>query len=490
MADPKEDIFRINPPDLRRLNANLPRIAQQSQRLLQDWLERQARGDFFTIPDPGIVARTFFELNQRLMADPGRLIEAQLRFWQGYLQVVNTTTQRLWGQETQPAIKPAADDKRFKDDDWARNAVFDYLKQSYLLAAHTLQDTVSGVEGLDPKTAARVDFYTRQFIDALSPTNFALTNPKVLRHTLECGGENLVQGLANLLDDLERGKGQLRIRMTDQQAFRLGENIAATPGKVIFQDELLQLIQYTPTTQQVYQRPLLIVPPWINKFYILDLRPKNSFIQWAVNQGFTVFVISWVNPDARLAEKDFEDYLSAGTLAALEAIEQATDEREVNAVGYCLGGTLLMSTVAWLAARGEQRIQSATCFTTMTDFADVGELEVFIDEEQLQGIERHMEEKGYLEGAHMAQVFNMLRANDLIWSFVINNYLMGRDPMAFDLLYWNSDSTRMPRRMHSFYLRNMYQHNRLSTPGGITLAGEAIDLGQVKVPVYFLSTRE
>jgi len=349
---------------------------------------------------------------------------------------------------------------------------------------------VRQVGGLDPKTAAKVDFYARQFMDAMRPSSFVLTNPEVLRKTAESGGENLLRGLNNLLTDLEQGKGRLRIKMTDMEAFRLGENIGISPGKVVYQNDLMQLIQYNPTTEKVLKRPLLIVPPWINKFYILDLRPKNSLVRWAVSQGHTVFMVSWVNPDARLAEKGFEDYLKEGILDALDAIEKATGEREVNAIGYCLGGTLLASSLAYMAATGDERIKTATFFVTMMDFAEAGELGVFIDEEQLSALEDKMNRRGYLEGSEMATTFNMLRANDLIWSFVVNNYLLGNDPFPFDLLYWNADSTRMPARMHSFYLRKMYQENLLKEPNGISLAGVPIDLRKITVPAYFLSTRE
>jgi polyhydroxyalkanoate synthase len=343
---------------------------------------------------------------------------------------------------------------------------------------------------MDDKTAQKVDFYTRQFVDAMSPTNFVMTNPEVLRRTAETGGENLLKGLSNLLSDLERGQGNLRIRMTDESKFKVGENIAVTPGKVVYQNDLMQLIQYTPTTENVLKRPLLILPPWINKFYILDLRPKNSFIRWAVDQGHTVFMVSWVNPDERLAEKGFEDYMLEGPYAALEAIEKATGEKSVNAIGYCLGGTLLSATLAHMATKRDTRIKSATFFTTMVDFAESGELGVFIDEEQLNALEAKMQKRGFLEGREMATTFNMLRANDLIWSFVVNNYLLGQDPFPFDLLYWNDDSTRMPARMHSFYLRRMYQQNDLIKPGGIELLSVKLDLRKIKLPTYILSTRE
>jgi polyhydroxyalkanoate synthase len=293
----------------------------------------------------------------------------------------------------------------------------------------------------------------------------------VLRRTAETGGTNLLKGLSNLLSDLERGKGKLRIRMTDDTKFKVGENIAVTPGKVVFETPLMQLIQYNPTTEKALKRPLVIFPPWINKFYILDLRPKNSFIRWAVDQGHTVFVASWVNPDESLAEKGFDDYMREGVLAALDAIEQATGEREVNAIGYCLGGTLLATTLAHMAVKKDNRVKSATYFVTMTDFEEAGELGVFIDEEQLKALEERMGKRGFLDGREMATTFNMLRANDLIWSFVVNNYLLGQDPFPFDLLYWNDDSTRMPAKMHSFYLRRMYQANDLIKPGAIDLLG-------------------
>jgi polyhydroxyalkanoate synthase len=401
-----------------------------------------------------------------------------------------SATRRMLGEDTAPAATPAADDRRFKDAAWQENQLFDFIKQSYLLTARWMQQTVRNVDGLDDKTSKKVDFYTRQFVDAMAPSNFVLTNPEVLRTTVESGGENLLKGLEHLLEDLERGKGKLSIKMTDLEAFRIGENIALTPGKVIYQNDLMQLLQYEPTTPKVYRRPLLIMPPWINKYYILDLREKNSFIRWAVAQGFTVFVISWVNPDEKLAAKTFEDYMFEGPLAALDAIEQATGEPDANVIGYCLGGTLLAATLAYMAAKNDKRVASATFFTTLVDFKEPGELGVFIDEEQLASLESRMSEKGYLEGSAMASTFNMLRANDLIWSFVVNNYLLGKDPFPFDLLYWNSDSTRMPAAMHSFYLRRMYQENKLVEAGGITLKGVPLDLRRIKTPTYILSTRE
>jgi len=476
-------------PDPAALSRSMADIAERSQRIVADWLQRQSEEGPPTA-DPLHIGSAFLEMTTKLMTNPAKLVQAQLGFWQDYMLLWQNTARRMLGEPSEPVIKADPKDKRFKDDAWKDSEVFDFIKQSYLLSARFVQDVVTEVDDLPPQTAQKVDFYARQFVDAMSPSNFLLTNPEVLRKTAETGGENLIRGLNNLLADLERGRGKLRIKMTDADAFKLGENIAVSPGRVVFQNELMQLIQYTPTTEKVLKRPLLIVPPWINKFYILDLRPKNSFVRWAVAQGHTVFMVSWVNPDESLHDKSFADYMKLGVLAALDAIETATGETAVNAIGYCLGGTLLGSTLAWMAAHNDRRIKSATFFVTMLDFKETGELNVFIDEEQLQALEEKMNKRGFLEGSEMSSTFNMLRANDLIWSFVVNNYLMGNDPFPFDLLYWNSDSTRMPATMHSFYLRNMYQENRLSTPGGITLDGTAIDLGSIKTPAYFLSTRE
>ena len=467
----------------------MARIAERSQRLLTQFAERAGQGAQPNL-DPLNVTSAFVELTQRMMADPVRLMQAQVSLWQDYMNLWQTTAQRMMGRQVEPVIAPAADDRRFKHEGWQDNGLFDFIKQSYLLTARWMQNTVEGIEGVEPKTRNKIEFYTRQFVDAMAPSNFAFSNPEVIEATIESRGENLVKGLENLLGDLERGKGKLKISMTDYEAFEVGRNVAITPGKVVYQNDLIQLLQYEPTTKEVFKRPLLIMPPWINKYYILDLREKNSFIKWAVAQGHSVFVISWVNPDEKLAAKTFEDYMLEGPLAAFDAVAKATGEKDVNVIGYCLGGTLLATTLAWMAAKKDKRVASATFLTTLTDFAEPGDLEVFIDEEQLKQLEDQMAEKGYLEGSSMANTFNMLRANDLIWSFVVNNYLLGKEPFPFDLLYWNSDATRMPAAMHSFYLRKMYQENKLSQPGGITIAGVPIDLRKVDVPAFMLSTKE
>jgi polyhydroxyalkanoate synthase len=478
--------FRL--PDPALVTRTMAEVAERGQRIVGDFLKRQSEGG--TSPDPLNLGGAFMEMTARLMANPARLVQAQLGFWQDYLTLWQNTARRMMGEATPPVVAEDPKDRRFKDDAWRENEVFDFIKQSYLLSARYFQNVAGSADGMNAKSAQKVDFYTRQFVDAMSPSNFLMTNPEVLRKTAETGGENLLKGLSHLLADLERGKGQLRISMTDDSKFKMGENIAISPGKVVFQNDLMQLIQYTPATKQVFKRPLLIFPPWINKFYILDLRPRNSFVKWAVEQGHTVFMVSWVNPDEHLAQKGFDAYMTEGVYAALDAVEKATGETEVNAIGYCLGGTLLATTLAHMAAKGIDRIKTATFFVTMTDFEEAGELGVFIDEEQLKALEEKMNKRGFLDGSEMASTFNMLRANDLIWSFVVNNYLLGQEPFPFDLLYWNDDSTRMPAKMHSFYLRRMYQANDLVKPGAITLLGEKIDLRNIKVPAYFISTRE
>jgi len=470
------------------LAAQLQRIAKQSQILMQRFVSNQPDAVKLGIGDTSSLGFDFFELMTKMMTNPAAVASAQIDLFYGSLNVWQKTAERMLMPRAQEANAPQ--DKRFKHPEWSENAIFGFVKDSYLVAAKSILTAIREVQGMDDATARKVDFYTRQFVDALSPSNFVATNPEVLAETLNSGGQNLLRGLENLLVDLERGNGRLSITMTDMKAFRLGENIATTLGKIVYQTDLMQLIQYGPSTQEVRRRPLLIVPPWINKFYVLDLQPKNSFIKWAVDQGHTVFVISWVNPHEKLVEKTFENYMIEGPLAALEIIESATGERSVNTIGYCLGGTLLASTAAYLAAKGDGRIASATYFVTLVDFTDVGEMAVFIDEAQLASLERRMRERGYLEAQDMATAFNMLRANDLIWSFVVNNYLLGKEQMPFDLLFWNSDSTRMPAAMHSFYLRTMYQHNLLAKPGGINLADTPIDLSKISTPTFILSARE
>ena len=483
---------RPDAQQMEQLVGILADIAERSRKVVEDFVARQS--DLGEVRDQlgshSPLGGTFIEMLTRVISHPRELVQAQFDLWQDHVRLWQSTTHRMLGVDSQPVIVPDRSDRRFRDAAWNDNLLFDFIKQSYLLSSKYILQVAAHKEGLNDKTQQKLEFYTRQFVEMMAPSNFVATNPEVLRLTLETRGENLLRGLNNMLEDLERGKGRLAIRMTDLDAFAVGRNIATTPGKVVFQTDLVQLIQYAPTTEQVYRQPLMIMPPWINKYYILDLQPKNSFIKFCVDQGYTTFVLSWVNPDEKLSRMSFEDYMLQGPLAVLDAIEQATGERDVTAIGYCLGGTLLACTLAWMQQRKDDRIKAATFFTTLVDFSDPGELGVFIDEEQLAAMERSMARRGYLDGSEMATTFNMLRATDLIWSFVINNYLLGKEPFPFDLLYWNSDSTRMPAAMHSFYLRKCYHENVLVQPDGISLAGVPIDLRRVDVPVYWVSTRE
>ena len=468
---------------------NMVKVGLQSQRLLADFIKRHSDRSANQPLDPLNLTGTFMSLARAMAANPGAIVEAQFELWRDFMGLWESTARRMLGGESAPVVSPNPGDKRFRDKDWQENQVFDFIKQSYLLTANWLQNTVGKVELDDPEIRRRVDFYTKQFADALAPTNFILTNPEVLRTTLQSNGENLVKGLENLLDDFDRGDGQLAIRQS-ADAFTPGKNIAITPGKVIFRNELFELLQYEPTTAEVYERPLLIFPPWINKFYILDLRPENSFIKWLVGRGYTVFVVSWVNPDKRLAQKTFEDYMRDGIFPALEAVKEATSVADPNVVGYCIGGTLLGATLAYMAANDDKRIHSGTFWAAQVDFSEAGDLSVFIDEAQLEALQQQMEAAGgLLEGKKMATTFNMLRANDLIWSFVINNYMLGKQPLPFDLLYWNSDTTRMPEKMHLFYLRECYKNNALSK-GKMMLGNVKLDLSRVMLPVYLQSAKE
>lgn len=481
---------------LDEVSRNLMQASLKSQKLMSEVVQKALQGDA-VLPkaDPFNAAPEFSEVWNHIVHQPELMMQAQADLMKGYLDLWSNTTKRFMAGGgdggTIPVIEPEQGDKRWKSEDWSANPVFDAIKQSYLLNQHFLMGLVRNVDGVDERTRRKVEFLTRQMTDALSPTNFALTNPDVIRETMASRGENLTRGLQNLMSDLEAGHGRLALRQTDTAGFQVGKDLATTPGQVIFQNDVMELIQYTPATETVKQRPLLIAPPWINKFYIMDLREKNSMIRWLTEQGFTVFLISWVNPGPELKDKTFADYMHEGLFAALHAIEAATGETSVNAVGYCVGGTLLACALAWLEAEGQaDRIASATFFAAQTDFEQAGDLLLFIDEYWLKEIERIMDAQGgVLDGRSMADTFNLLRSNDLIWSFVVNNYLLGRQPQAFDLLYWNSDQTRMPKALHLWYLDNLYRNNRLSR-GELNLDGHRLDLGAVKTPVYMQASRE
>ena len=480
-----------SPDDTAEQARRWARIAEMSGRVSSAFWQRQAKAIAdreFQFVDPAAIGKAFSAFTVALWSNPDKHTEASAEFFRQGAELWGSTARRLQGNDADHPEIPA--DRRFRGDAWEESAIYDHLRRAYLLTSEWMQNLVKDTDGVDPKDREKVAFYTRQFVSAASPANFVATNPEVLGRTMETNGANLVTGLEHLLADLEKGRGELRISMTDENAFRVGENVAATPGKVVYQNELMQLIQYEPSTERVARRPLLFIPHWINKYYVLDLRPKNSLIKWATDQGHTLFVISWVNPREDLAHKTFEDYLREGPLEAIDAIERATGEREVNVLGFCIGGILTVTALALLGARGDSRIASATLLATLFDFDDVGEIGIFVDEDQIERIEQYAAEKGYLEGKHMTRMFSMMRENDLIWSFVVNNYLMGRQPIPFDLLYWNADSTHLPAAMLAYYLRKFYLENGLAKPGHIVLDGVPIDLKNIEVPCYILATKD
>jgi polyhydroxyalkanoate synthase len=471
---------------------NIARAMETSGQALAAYLKPRQTGEVKDKPpnEIGEVIKTFSSVAEYWMSDKDRAADLQHKMGKAYLDLWGAAARRMAGEaDVKPAIEPSPRDKRFQDPEWKSNQFFDFVMQLYLLTTQWAHDLVRNAEGLDPHTRKKAEFYVQQITNALSPTNFVLTNPEVLRATIASKGDNLVRGMKMLAEDIEAGNGTLRIRQSDPDNLVVGVNMATTPGKVIYQNDLMQLIQYSPATETVLRTPLLIVPPWINKFYILDLRPEKSYIKWCVDNGITVFVISWVNPDKELSKKTWADYMREGPLAAIDIIEKVTGEMKVHTAGYCVGGTLLASTLAYLAEKRQQRVTSATFFAAQVDFTHAGDLLVFVDEDQISALERDMEETGVMEGSRMAMAFNMLRSNDLIWSYVVNNYLKGQPPSAFDLLHWNSDATRMPAANHSYYLRNCYLENRLST-GSMVLDNTLLDLSKVKVPVYNLATRE
>jgi len=477
--------------DVEAFAHNLARMIEEGGKALAAYMKPREEGKIKgeLADDVTDVVKTVGQVAEYWLSDPQRAVELQASLGRAYLDLWAGAVKRMAGEPAAPVIAADPKDKRFADPDWSQNQFFDFLKQAYLLTAQWADHLVKDAAGVDEHTRAKAEFYVKQIANAISPSNFVLTNPELLRETLAANGENLVRGMRMLGEDIKAGQGHLKITQTDPAMFEVGRNLALTPGKVVFQNELIQLIQYEPTTAEVLKVPLLIVPPWINKYYILDLAPEKSFIKWCIDQGVTVFVISWVNPDARLATKTFEQYMTEGPLAALDAVEAATGVRKINTIGYCVGGTLLAVTLAYLAAKRKNRVLSATMFVAQVDFTYAGDLKVFVDEERLQQLEAHMKEQGYLEASRMATAFNMLRSNDLIWPYVINNYMRGKKPFPFDILYWNADSTRMPAANHSFYLRSFYLDNKFAK-GELKIGGVKLDLRKVKLPIYNLATRE
>ncbi|WP_445504154.1 PHA/PHB synthase family protein [Microvirga sp. G4-2] len=485
-----EEKARSSSPDFEELSRNMARFLEGATKATAAYLKPlEERGSSEIAGDASEAIRTLGRVAEAWMSDPQKSLEAQTRLGAQFLDLWASTFKKAQGEPADPVAEPEPKDSRFKDPEWSENPVFDFLKQAYLISSRWAEDMVEEAEGLDERTRHKAQFYLKQISSALSPSNFLLTNPELIRETFKENGANLARGMAMLAEDIQAGRGELKIRQTDPTNFKIGVNIATTPGKVVFRNDLIELIQYAPTTEQVLKRPLLIVPPWINKYYILDLNPEKSFIRWAVAQGLTVFCISWVNPAEQHAEKGFEHYMREGIFAALDAIEQATGEKKVTAIGYCVGGTLLAVTMAYMAAKRDKRIDSATFFTAQVDFTHAGDLKVFADEEQIRAIETDMKKRGYLDGSRMANAFNMLRPTDLIWSNVVNVYMKGQPPTAFDLLYWNSDSTRMPAANHAFYLRNCYLENKLAR-GEMELAGVKLDLKKIKAPIFNLATKE
>ncbi|MER8485965.1 class I poly(R)-hydroxyalkanoic acid synthase [Mesorhizobium sp. M1322] len=476
-----------------RFALNMARMIEQAGKAASAWAEPREKGEVRDhVAEPVVdMVKTFSKLSEYWLSDPQRALEAQTRLFSGYMTVWANSIQRLsaGGEDADDAVKPEPGDKRFQDPEWGRNAFFDFLKQAYLVTSRWAGELVEHADGLDEHTRHKASFYVKQVSNAISPSNFILTNPELFRETIASNGENLVRGMKMLAEDIAAGKGDLKLRQADYSSFEIGKNLATTPGKVVGRSDVAEILQYDPATETVLKRPLLICPPWINKFYILDLNPQKSFIRWAVEQGHTVFVISWINPDERHGTKSWEAYIREGLQYGLDTIEKATGEKDVNAVGYCVGGTLLAAALALMAQEGDHRIKSATFFTTQVDFTYAGDLKVFVDEEQVAAVEKTMNEKGYLDGTKMATAFNMLRSGDLIWPYVVNNYMRGKDPLPFDLLYWNADSTRMGAANHSFYLRNCYLENRLSQ-GMMELAGRVVSLKDITIPVYNLASKE
>ena len=468
-------------------NIDTKYITEQTQEILNKFNESQSQ---FT-PMKNI-SDAFINFSNTLLQNPEQLVKLQLDLYSSYLNLWANTAEKIMGCESGNIYNPQKGDRRFSNPQWDENILFNYIKQSYLLTADWVAKTIDDNDTMDAETKQKVSFYSKQFVDAISPTNFALTNPDVIEETIKTNGDNLVQGLKNLLSDLEKSpQGKFKPSMTDYEAFEVGKNIATTEGSVVYENKMFQLIQYTPKTKDVAKTPLLICPPWINKFYILDMQPKNSFVKYAVEEaGQTTFLISWKNPDASYRNVNWEDYMQDGLLEAFDKVLDITGEEQLNAIGYCIAGTLLTSTLAYMKAKGDNRVKSATYFTSLSDFSESGELKMFTDENTIQLIESKMAETGYMDGSDMAGIFSALRANDLIWSFVVNNYLMGKQPFPFDLLYWNDDPTRLPEAMHSFYLRNMYLENNLVKKGGITLKGEKIDITKIDTPMYYITAKE
>ncbi len=468
--------------ELDRLNANVAKIEELSQRLVAALARRDSHDVGLQGPGADVYLKAANAYVAELVANPAKIIETQVNYWGKTLKHLVEAQQVLAQGKLEPPSDPHAGDKRFRDPLWDTHPYFNFVKQQYLITAETIDDALSGLEGLDPRDRRRVEFFTHQIVDLFSPANFLNTNPEALRRAVETEGESLVVGLENLVRDIEKNEGDLLVTLSDPEAFTVGKDLATTPGSVVFRNRMFELIQYAPTTEKVHKTPLVIFPPWINKFYIMDLTEKNSLIKWIVDQGFTLFVVSWVNPDSRHADVSLDTYVEEGYLTAIEEAKKITGEKQVNAVGYCIGGTTLSATLALMTKRKDKSVRSATFFTTLSDFSDPGEMTVFLDNDFVDGIEREVAEKGYLHSFFMARTFSFLRANDLVYGPAIRSYMMGERPRAFDLLHWNGDSTNLPGPMVVQYLRHLCQNNELAE-GTFELLGETLSLKDVKTPL-------
>ncbi|MDX2290244.1 MAG: class I poly(R)-hydroxyalkanoic acid synthase [Hyphomicrobiaceae bacterium] len=470
---------------------NMLRLFEEGGRAMSQLIDRADNklSPYSTASEVAEATKSLGELYALWLQDPAKFSEGQSALMRSYAELWNNVMLRVMGEDVRPYAEPDPGDNRFKDPEWMTNPYFDFWKQAYLVTTRWAEGMLEETRFEDERQKQKMEYHIRQLTSAMSPSNFPMTNPEVVRETFSTNAENLVKGMTNLVEDMTKSGDLLKISQTDLAAFEVGRNLATTPGKVVFQNRIFQLIQYAPSTSEVHKLPLLIVPPWINKFYVLDLTPAKSFIKYAVDQGFTVFVVSWINPDESLAETDFEDYMLEGVLQAIEAVKTETGEAAINALGYCVGGTLLAATLAYSAAIGDRSVQAVTFLTTQTDFTKAGDLLLFIDDAQLRNLEEMMAERGFLDGSRMANVFNMMRPKDLVWPYIVNNYLLGKKPFPFDLLYWNQDSTRMPAANHRYYLREFYHENRLAK-GEMTLGGKRLDLRNIKIPVFSLATKD
>ena len=466
-----------------RLNANMAKVEALSQRLVAAVSRKKQYDPGLKGPGDDVYMKAAAAFMAEMLQNPSKILENQISFWGKSLKHYVEAQQALAGGKLAAPPDPTPKDRRFANPLWENHPYFNYIKQQYLLSAEAMENAVAGLDHLEAKDKKRVEYFSKQIIDMFSPTNFLGTNPEALARAVETDGQSLVTGLENLVRDLEANEGDLLVTLADKNAFRVGENLATTPGSVVYRNRMIELIQYAPTTKTVHETPLIIFPPWINKFYILDLKPANSLIKWVVDQGFTLFVVSWVNPDASFADTGMDTYVEEGFLAAMAEVRAITAQPQVNVTGYCIAGTTLALVLALLDKRRDPSVKSATFFTTLTDFSDQGEVGVFLDNDFVDGIEREVAQKGILHSFFMARTFSYLRSNDLIYAPAIRSYMMGEAPPAFDLLFWNGDSTNLPARMAVEYLRGLCQRDEFAT-SGFRICGEDLQIGEVQVPLF------